>query len=175
MKLFKPAFERDPRWILSTWRNQHEEQSRHYTAVQCLKQMRARIGQEALQQLKTVPIPQGIDPHDVTAVSGELVDRIRRFHLGSELPAIDSLIRLAETDEYRAIAAEIEPLLSAAAALDAKEEAARLARQQKEGALQQAREEAKQRALKRADLDPAVLHAEKELAELQSAESQAGA
>jgi hypothetical protein len=166
MKLFKPAFERDPRWILSTWRNQHEEQSRHYTAVQCLKQMRARIGQEALEQLKRVPIPCGIDPYDISAVSGEIVDRIRRFHLGSELPAIDSLIRLAENDEYRQTAKQLEPLLKAVAELDAKEEKERLEKQRAESALAIARESARERALAGIETDSEVTAARERLAGL---------
>jgi hypothetical protein len=168
MKLFKPAYERDPRWQLSNWRALHQDRSRHYVAVQALREMRDRIGEEAVAQLKAILPGPARDAYNVDHMCGEIIDRIRRFDLGKDLAAIGELIRLSENAEYRETAKQIEPPLKAVAELDAKVEAERIARQRAEADLSLAREAAKARALENVDNDAAVISAQERLREVQS-------
>jgi hypothetical protein len=163
MKLFKPAWEKDVRWQLSNWRALNPEKSRHYVSVQALRKMQAEIGREAVKRLTAIPPGPGQDPHNVDAMCGEIIDNVRRFDLGKDLAAIGELIRLAENDEYRAIAKEIEPLIESARKFDQAEEKARLDRQRAEGALHAAREAAQRRALENVESDSEVVAARERL------------
>jgi DNA-binding helix-hairpin-helix protein with protein kinase domain len=168
MKLFRPAFEKDPRWQLSNWRALNPERSRHYVAVAALKKMWDEVGKAALAELiKLQPGPGG-DAFNIDHMAGEIRWRIKSFNLGAEVKAVTALLSIAENDEYRAIAKEIEPLIESARALDQAEEKARIDRQRKEASLRDAREAAKQRALESFESDPAVVAAKQELAEAQA-------
>jgi hypothetical protein len=82
--------------------------------------------------------------------------------------AITALLVIAETDEYRETAKQVEPLLKAVAELDTQEENERIARQRAEAELSLAREAAKARALENVDNDAAVISARERLREVQS-------
>jgi hypothetical protein len=95
-------------------------------------------------------------------------DCSRRSWLGCRPDQTKALLSIAENDEYRETAKQIEPMLKAVAELDAKEEAERIARQRAEANLSLAREAAKARALENVDNDAAVISARERLGEVSS-------
>ena len=164
MKLFKPAFEKDPRWQLSNWRALNQKKAAHYVSVKALHKMRDEVGAAALTQLIAVQPGPGGDNSSISHMAGEISHRIRAFGLGNDVMAVTALLSIAENDEYRQIAKEIEPLLKAAAERDAKEENERLEKQRAESALAIAREAAKARALESVETDHEVVAAKSRLA-----------
>jgi hypothetical protein len=170
MKFFKPAFEKDPRWQLSNWRALNAKKAAHYTTVKAVHKMRDEVGQAALAALINVQPGPGGQPYDVAHMAGEIAWRIKSFGLGNDVMAITALLSIAENDEYRAIAKEIEPLIAAARALDEKEEAERLAKQKAAAALEIARVAARERALASVETDSEVMAAKAELAKAKAGE-----
>ena len=102
-------------------------------------------------------------------MAGEIRWRIKSFGLGADVIAISALLGIAETDEYRETAKQIEPLLKAVAELDAKEEAERLAKQQAAADLEITRESVKEKALASVESSPEVIAARERLEALKSA------
>jgi hypothetical protein len=127
--------------------------------------MRDEVGKAALAELIKVQPGPGGDAFNIDHMAGEIRWRIKSFDLGADVMAITALLSIAENDEYRVTAKEIEPLIESARALDQVEEKARIDRMQKEASLRDAREAAKQRALESFESDPAVVQAKRELAE----------
>jgi hypothetical protein len=163
MRLFKPAYKRDPRWILSNYRGLNPQKSAHYVAVKALHKMRDEVGQAALRALINVQRGPDGDPNNIAHMAGEIAWRIKSFGLGADVMAITALLSIAENDDYRSIAAEIEPLIKAVEALDAKEEAERLKKQRALADLEIARQAAKERALANIENDREVISARERL------------
>jgi hypothetical protein len=130
--------------------------------------MKAEVGKAALAELIKVQPGPGGDPFNVDHMAGEIRWRIKSFGLGNDVMAITALLGIAQTDAYRETAKEIEPLLRAVAELDAKEEAARLAKQKAQANLEIARQAATQRALGNVDNDAEVISARERLNKVQS-------
>jgi hypothetical protein len=88
----------------------------------------------------------------------------------AKLSAARTLLAVAEASEqFKLAEKEFAPLLRQAEEAEAREEAARIDRQMKEGALRQARADAEKRALENAASDPAVLQAARSLAQAEAA------
>jgi hypothetical protein len=168
MKLFKPAFERDPHWQLNQWRSKNEARAKHYVAVAVLKKMRDEVGKAALVELIRVQPGVGGDPFSIDHMAGEIRWRIKSFGLGNDVMAITALLGIAENDDFRQTEKELAPLLKAVAEADTKAERERLARQRAEADLVVAREAAKARALENVDNDAEVISARERLREVQS-------
>jgi hypothetical protein len=163
VRLFKPAYEREPRWILANWRSLNPQKAAHYVAVKALHKMRDEVGQAALAALINVQPGPGGDSNNIAQLAGEIAWRIKSFGLGADVTSVTALLSIAENDEYRAIAAELEPLLKAVEVLDKKEEAERLQKQRAAADLEIARQAAKERALSAIENDSEVVSARERL------------
>jgi hypothetical protein len=130
--------------------------------------MIAEVTAQAVSGLAGVQCTPGDD--SITSLKKEV--RFKLVTIGAELAACETLLRAAENSpQYKKAEQEFAPLLAAASQRDASEEKMRIDRQQAEAALTQARETTWRTALERAEEDPAILKATRELASAKEAEA----
>jgi hypothetical protein len=170
MKLFRPKFESDPRWKRDNWRALNGDKARIYHSVLALRELVDELKGEVLARIGKLDCMPGTTPN-MANLKAEV--RFKVVEIGKALAAAKTLLEVGEaSEEFKTAEKEYVPLLRQAEEAEAREEAARIDRQMKEGALQQARADAEKRALENAASDPAVLQAARSLAQAEAAASE---
>jgi hypothetical protein len=170
MKLFRPRFQQDPRWIRDNWAALHRKESQTYKATLALRSIIGRLGEEAVARPAMVTTALG-NPDTTENLATEV--RFKVGEIGKELASAKILLEVSEASpEFKLAKAEYEPLLTAAAERDKADDRLHLNRQQAEAALAQARESTWRDALEKAEEDPAIQKATRELADAKAAEAE---
>ena len=167
MQLFRPKFEQDPRWQRDNWTALHQKEAQTYKATLALPLVIAELEKEAVATLGRITIPPGC----VDTIQN-LVPEVRQkvFEAGKELASAKILLAVASSSpEFKFAEKEFAPLLNAAAERDKADERLRVKREQAAAALTIAREKTWKQALERAEEDPAIQKAERELADATAA------
>jgi hypothetical protein len=172
MNPFNPRpWEKDPVWQRDHWcvGDAHREAAGIWTNTQALREMLGNVRAQAMKKLANVSPSSG--PDNVTNRIAEL--RFKAVAVGQELAAVEALLRAAEeSPEFKLAQAHWAPLVKAAEEKLARDEKVRLDRQRKEAELVQAREATWKRALERAEEDPAIKKAARELEVAKAAEAE---
>jgi hypothetical protein len=164
MKLFKPAYEKDPRWQRDDYFAHHPEQCRIYHCVVALRELVKELNAEVVARLGVVDVMPGAPrfPQSIPSLKGEL--RFKVVEIGKEFAAAQMLLAAGEaSEEFKLAEKEYAPLLEAVAKLEAKEEAERVEKQRAEAGLAAACEAAKERALANLESDREVVAARERL------------
>jgi len=159
---FNPKpWEKDPVWQRDNYSALHEEAAGVWKNVQALRAILANVRKDAVVKLGRM----GAGPGNVDTLQNRIAEvRFRAARDGQELAAVESLLRAAlDSEEFKMAEREYAPLVKAAEAQLAREEAERLAKQRAEAALAAAREAAKERALANLESDREVVAARERL------------
>jgi hypothetical protein len=170
MKLFRPRFQQDPRWIRDNWAALHRKESQTYKATLALRSIIGRLGEEAVGRLAMVTTSLG-NPDSTENLASEV--RFKVFEIGKELASARILLEAAEASpEFKVAQQQFAPLLARAAEQDEADEKVRISRQEAEAALVQTREATRRAALEKAEESPDILKATATLAAAKAAEAE---
>jgi hypothetical protein len=160
----------DPRWQRDNWRALHSKEAQIYLGVVALRSIIGKLEAEAVGRLAMVTTTLG-NPDTIENLASEI--RFKIFEAGKELASARILLEASEASpEFLLAEKEFAPLLTAAAERDKADEKLRLDRQEAEAALAIAREATWRTALERAEEDPAILKATRELEQAKAAEAE---
>jgi hypothetical protein len=165
---FNPKpWEKDPIWRRDNWQALNEKAVSVWKNVNALRSSIAAIRADAVKKMGNICPMNG--PDNVANRIAEL--KFKAVQIGQDLAACESLLRAAEESvEFKLAEREYKPLMEAAEAKLAREEAERIAKQEAAAKLEIARVAARERALASVETDSEVMAAKAGLAEAQAGE-----